>query len=81
MAPSGRGLSPKVTGGEKKRLKFSPSVMTYGHATSLTEGGNKWRADVGIGPYETNNDDIGATRPHFSSVFSPITSPPAMWSA
>ncbi len=55
--------------------------MTYGHATSLTEGGNKWRADVGIGPYETNNDDIGATRPHFSSVFSPITSPPAMWSA
>ena len=24
-APSGRGLSPKVTGGENQRLKFSPS--------------------------------------------------------
>ena len=37
--PSERGLSPQVTGGENLRFLFSPSVMTYGHATSLTEGG------------------------------------------
>ena len=41
LAPSESGLSAKLTGGENKRLRFSPSGMTYGHATSLTEVGKE----------------------------------------
>ena len=55
-APSVMGLSPKVTGGETDALLqplrsiVSPSVMTCGHATSLTEGGkntNFHASDIG----------------------------------
>ena len=84
LAPSERGLSPKVTGGENLSLLFSPSVMTCGHDTSLAEGGNKTTTDrplVGEGFYRSRSVCGGifgerradrVVRPYFFTLRSPF---------
>ena len=68
-APSVRGLSSaSETGGENLRFLFSPSVMTYGHDTSLSEGGKRRcngrkkivvrRQGEGTPPYAADTDGI-----------------------